>query len=456
MAMTRTTRWDGTVVDAWIYPRAAVGNDPSLPEPSGKDFVASAARGGPVRVVCPDLEDQRQSAKLCASAVEYLAKRGAVSIGLSLERLSEAKARAFYLGARQGAYRFDRYRKAETANPTLHVRPGEIGEEVLDRFATIADAQDRARDWVNTAPNDKPPETMAAMFREGAPQSVRYEILVGDELHAMGAGGMSAVGNASAVHGRGPAVQIGRYEGAGEGQPWLALVGKGITFDSGGLTLKPGEGMFRMKGDMAGAAAAMAALQAIAVLRLKVNVLAVAAIAENIVGGAGYRPGDVLRMLDGSTVEIISTDAEGRLVLADGVTIARQRGAAAVVDIATLTGANVVALGAIRAGVVANDRALAELVKEAGEDAGELTWEMPADAPYRELLKSPVADIKNSGGRPGGVITGGLFVGHFAEGVPWAHIDIAGMAFDGNAGRANGFGVALLVAVAERWAELGQ
>lgn len=453
MGTTDTSMWDGSDLDAWIYCASGAAGDESLPQPTGKDFVASARRGGATTLVCPDPDDARETLRLYAAAVEYLTKRGAVRIGLSLDGMTAESARLAYLGARMGAYRFGRYRQSERPDPTIHVRAEEPLESAIPAFAAVADAQDHARDWVNTAPNDKPPEAMAAMFQDGAPKAIGYELIAGDALREMGAGGIVAVGSASTANGRGPAVLIGRYEGAGPEAPWLALVGKGITFDSGGLSIKPADGMFRMKGDMAGGAAAMAALRAIAQLGVQANVFAVAAIAENIIGGAGFRPGDVLRMLDGTHVEIISTDAEGRLVLADGVTIARQRGAAAVVDIATLTGANVVALGAFRAGLIANDRELAALVKDAAERASEPAWELPTDAPYRELLHSPVADLKNSGGRPGGVITGGLFVGHFAKGVPWVHLDIAGMAFDGSTGRGNGFGVALLVSVAERWAE---
>lgn len=452
MGKTNTATWDGSTLDAWIYCAAGAAGDGSLPQPSGRDFVANTGPGG-TQIVCPDRTEARETLKLYAAAVEYATKRGAVRIGLSLDGMTAETARLAYLGARQAAYRFSRYRRSERPDPTLHVRAEEPLRGAVAAFTLIADAQDSARDWVNTAPNDKPPETMAAMFQDGAPEAISYERISAQALMEMGAGGIVAVGGASQANGRGPAVLIGRYEGAGADAPWLALVGKGITFDSGGLSLKPGDGMFRMKGDMAGSAAAMAALRAIAELGIRANVFAVAVIAENIIGGAGYRPGDVLTMLDGTTVEIISTDAEGRLVLADGVTIARQRGAAAVVDIATLTGANVVALGAFRAGLVANDRELAQLVTDASERASEPAWEMPTDAPYQELLRSPVADLKNSGGRPGGVITGGLFVGHFAQGVPWVHLDIAGMAFDGAAGRANGFGVALLVSVAEHWAE---
>lgn len=449
MGTTPTSLFEGQTVDAWIWPAARAAQEEGLPAPGGKEFVATAGPSGS-DVVCPDEADLRELHRLYQGAVEYLTRRGARRIGLVLEGLGDGRAQQAVCGARAGAYRFTNYRPAEDAPREILVRIEAARRGALESFVALADAQDRARDWVNVAPNDKPPETMAKMFREGAPDAVQYRVINAGELQEMGAGGIVAVGSAST---RPPAVLLGRYAGADPGAPWLALVGKGITFDSGGLSIKPAENMSRMKGDMAGAAAVMAALQAIARRGVRANILCVAAIAENIIGGAGFRPGDVLRMLDGTSVEIISTDAEGRLVLADALTIAQREGAAAAVDIATLTGANVVALGAIRAGMLSNQKPLAELVAGAAEQASEPVWELPHDPQYEKLLRSPVADLKNSAGRPAGVITGGLFVGHFAKNLPWVHLDIAGMAFDASVGRGNGFGVALLVAVAEAWAQ---
>lgn len=456
MAVTDSGVWDGAELDAWIYPMARAEQEGALPLAGGKEFVVGVAPGGRTAVVCPPAGDHRETSRVWSSAVEHVASRGARSIGLVLEGMSAGETRGAYLGSRSAAYRFTRYRAADHPAPSLRVRiePDRLPE--LEVLCAVADAQDRAREWVSIAPNEKPPERMAAMFREDAPPEVEFEFLDGAQLSSMGAGGLIGVGSAATPAGRGPAALLGRHRGADGGAPWLALVGKGITFDSGGLSLKPGDGMLRMKGDMAGAAAVMAALQAIARLAIRVNVVAVAALAENLVGGSGYRPGDVLRMLDGTHVEIVSTDAEGRLVLADGVTIARRAGAQAIVDVATLTGANVVALGGLHAGMISNDAGLADLVRRAAAAANEPTWELPSDAAYRELLQSPVADLRNSAGRPAGVITGGLFVGHFAQGVPWVHVDIAGMALDARSGRGNGFGVAMLVAVAQAWADRGR
>ena len=286
----------------------------------------------------------------------------------------------------------------------------------------------------------------------GSPDRITWQTIDQVELKALGAGGILGVGQGSD---RPPCMLVGRYEGR-PGAPWIGLVGKGITFDSGGISLKPGEGMGRMKGDMGGAAAVVGAIRAIAEIGLAVNVLAVTPLAENLPGGGAYRPGDVLTMMDGTTVEVISTDAEGRLVLGDGVTWALGQGVSAVVDIATLTGANVVALGGIRSGLLCTDGELRRMVVEATAMMAEPTWELPHDEDYLELIKTPIADIKNSGGRPAGTVTAGLFVGHFAKSTPWAHLDIAGMAFEAGTGigtGATGFGVATLVEICRRFGE---
>ena len=236
----------------------------------------------------------------------------------------------------------------------------------------------------------------------------------------------------------------------------LALVGKGITFDSGGLSIKPALGMGNMKADMGGAAAVAAALRTVAELGIAVNVMAVLPLAENLPDGAAFRPGDVVTMLDGTTVEIVSTDAEGRLVLGDALTLARERGAARIVDVATLTGANTVVLGGVKASVVSHHPQFAEAVKAAGERVGEGLWLLPDDDDFMDMNRSGVADLKNSAGRPAGTITAGLFVSHFAHETPHAHIDIAGLAYVEKTGAsglgATGFGVATLVSLCQWWA----
>jgi leucyl aminopeptidase len=216
------------------------------------------------------------------------------------------------------------------------------------------------------------------------------------------------------------------YRGGRTDGPHLGLVGKGITFDSGGISLKPAENMEAMKGDMAGGAAVLAATCAIARLGLPIAVTAVIPATENLPSGTALKPGDVLRAMSGTTIEVVNTDAEGRLVLADALTTARRRGATHLVDVATLTGACVVALGAVNSGAFSNHQGLLDLVLAAGKSAGEKIWPLPMDPEYDDLIKSEVAEIKNSGGRKGGAITGAKFLQHFAEDTPWVHLDIAG------------------------------
>jgi leucyl aminopeptidase len=216
------------------------------------------------------------------------------------------------------------------------------------------------------------------------------------------------------------------YRGGDWAEIDLALVGKGITFDSGGISIKPSEGMGEMKGDMAGGAAVMAAISAIAQLKPKLNVVAIAPCTENLPGGEALKPGDVLTAMNGKTIEIISTDAEGRLILADALGYANKLGAKRIVDVATLTGACHVALGDDCSGIFGNNQALVDKLIAASVDAGELMWQLPLYEQAKEQLKSEVADIKNVGGKWGGAITAAHFLAEFAGDTPWVHLDIAG------------------------------
>jgi len=249
---------------------------------------------------------------------------------------------------------------------------------------------------------------------------------------------------------------IVRYVGGPSEMAPLAVVGKGVTFDSGGLSLKPTDGMKTMKCDMAGAAAVLAAMQAIARLELPVNVIGLCGLVENMVSGSSYKLGDVLRARNGKTIEVLNTDAEGRLVLADVLDVCLQQGPARIVDLATLTGACMVALGNDVAGLMANDAAWAQAVLAAAEECGEPAWQLPMFPEYGEQIRSEVADIKNVGdGRWGGAITAAKFLEEFAGGKPWAHLDIAGPAFLESSkawleAGGTGFGVRTLVELARR------
>lgn len=353
------------------------------------------------------------------------------------------------LGLFEGAYTFSAYRKEK---PTGQRTVTLVGSPADGLGIACGQAAHYTRDWVNWGANDKPPMTLAQRMQAMLESPVvSVEILSADALSQMGAGGILAVGQGSDSP---PAMLVAQYRGRPDDDRWIALVGKGITFDSGGLSLKSGDGMMRMKGDMAGAAAVIAAVAALARSGARVNVTAVACLAENMPGGHAQRPGDVIHMLDGQTVEVLNTDAEGRLVLADGVALSRQRGASAIIDMATLTGANAQALGGVRAGYLTRHPELGDLVEEAARETGELVWPMPADPDFRQRLKSPIADLKNvAPGRGGGMQVGGLFIGAFVGDTPWLHLDIAGLAFaeeaqQGRAAGATGYGVGLLARLA--------
>jgi leucyl aminopeptidase len=250
-----------------------------------------------------------------------------------------------------------------------------------------------------------------------------YEVLDEDAMARLEMGGILAVSAGS----ENPAKMIVLHHSPNPGGTQLALVGKGITFDTGGISIKPREGMEHMKGDMAGAAAVIGAMQAIAQLKIPFNVVGVVPCAENMPGGKAYRPGDVVRFMNGKTAEVISTDAEGRMVLADALVYCiRNLGSPRVVDVATLTGACVIALGHVATGAFANNAEWMSSVKAAADCAGEKVWEMPMFAEYRQLLNSEIADMKNSGGRTAGSITGATFLREFVDDTPWVHLDIAG------------------------------
>jgi leucyl aminopeptidase len=296
-------------------------------------------------------------------------------------------------------------------------------ERAVDRGSVVGKAVNLARDLVNLPPAEKAPTALAQRAREVA-ESVGLKVDVRDAawLRSERFGGVLGVAAGSDEP---PAFVTIEHRGAGDG-PTIALVGKGVTFDSGGLSLKPSSSMEDMKSDMTGAAVVLGALVATAKLSLPVNVVGTFALVENMTGGRAMKLGDVLTHRDGKTVEVMNTDAEGRLVLADLLAHAAERGPAAMIDLATLTGACMVALGSKVAGLFANDDRLAEDVLTACKVTGERAWRMPLDDDYRDLLKSPIADMKNVGGKWAGAITAAKFLEQFVGRVPWVHLDIAG------------------------------
>ncbi len=331
---------------------------------------------------------------------------------------------AVTLGYLLGAYRFDAYRSdpKPRSNERLELlEAGEQAELEIRDAAAIAGGVTLARDLINRPAVDKPPGVLADRARSLS-DDISVEIVDEVEAAERGYGGLLAVGAGSTNP---PRMVILRYE-PNDAESFVAFVGKGIVFDSGGLSLKPAKGMEDMKTDMAGAAAVYGAMQAIAELELPIRVLGVAPLSENMTGGAAQRPGDVFTAYNGKTVEVLNTDAEGRLVLADGLGIAAEAGPDLIVDIATLTGAAKVALGLTVGAIFGNDDEAVAAVEAAARFAGESMWTLPFERSYRSLLDSPVADLKNVADRWGGAITAALFLSEFVDDRPWVHLDIAG------------------------------
>ncbi len=385
------------------------------------------------------------------------------SLAWELPRAGDATvaAEALVTGTILGSYRFDRFRSKEPEEPAPRLHSVLlIGDPALAAAAetarAYAEAQNRARDLQSTPANFALPSTLAERAEEidAGSTAVSTEVFGPTQLEEMGMGGLLAVSQGGPVE---PRLIVLRYSGGGDG-PTLGLVGKGVTFDTGGISIKPSGGMHEMKMDMSGAAAVLEAVAAIAELGLAIDLVAVIPSTENMPSGSAIKPGDVITQYNGVTVEVNNTDAEGRLILADALAYAVELGAERIVDLATLTGAVVVALGSTFAAVIANDDELAADVLAAGERSGELTWRMPLHPEFKELMKGTVADLSNLSSQrsKAGTITAASFLEEFVGETPWAHVDIAGTAWD--VGReytgkdASGFGVRLLVELARELA----
>jgi leucyl aminopeptidase len=309
---------------------------------------------------------------------------------------------------------------------------GEMDEvkRSVERGRIIAEATNFAREVINEPANVMTPTELARRAEETARSyGLEFDALDEAEMKDLGMGALLGVAQGSAEPAK---LIVLRYTPKTESSETIAIVGKGITFDTGGISIKPSDGMEKMKYDMAGGATTIAAMRAIAQLKPSVNVIGVVPATENMPGGRAQRPGDIVRAMTGKTIEVINTDAEGRLVLADAVAYARKLGATKIVDLATLTGAVSVALGDLYVAVLGSDQAWIDRILEAGRQAGEKIWQLPLDKEYREQIKSEIADIKNIGGRKAGTITGAYFIREFVEDTPWAHLDIAGTAWNEN------------------------
>jgi len=351
------------------------------------------------------------------------------SVAVALPAQTAAEAEAVAVGALLGAYSFRRYRATQAPDLAVTLLTSDDNAAAVDRGKVIATAVNLTRDLINTAPIDLPPAALAAEAeRVAAGKGVTVEVLDETELKAGGYGGILAVGQGSS---RPPRLVRLQYTHP-EATKTVAFVGKGITFDSGGLSLKPPKSMETMKCDMSGAAAVLAATVAIAELGIAVNVVGYMPLAENMPGGAAQRPSDIITIYGGKTVEVLNTDAEGRLVLADGLARSGADHPDLLVDIATLTGAATVALGRRTVGVMGSTEPVAAEVAAVMREAGEPAWAMPLPEELRKGLDSPVADLANvSADRNGGMLVAGLFLREFVpDGVAWAHLDIAGPAFN--------------------------
>ena len=357
------------------------------------------------------------------------------SVGIALPTTDTTSLRAVCEGALLGAYAFTSFRnvsladhKAPVTDVTVVTSLGKEAKAVVTRSEVVVRAVHLARDLVNTPPSHlHPVELAAAASAQASRVGMSVEVLDEKALKKGGFGGILGVGQGSAHP---PRLVHLSYKGK-RAKKKVALIGKGITFDSGGISIKPAAGMEDMKSDMGGAAAVIAAMSAVAELGLRIDVEAWVPMAENMPSGTAIRPSDILTMRGGMRIEVNNTDAEGRLILADAIARACDDKPDIVIDVATLTGAQLVALGSRTAGVMGNDDELRDHVVSAAGQAGEAMWPMPLPADLRKGLDSEVADMVNTGPREGGMLTAGLFLKEFvAEGVAWAHLDIAGPAFN--------------------------
>jgi len=377
----------------------------------------------------PGSTDAEILRRCAGAAVRSLASPAIRTVALALPAGDAASAEATALGALLGSYSFDRYRGNGQTPPDLTlIASGEHAAAAVARADIMADAVTLVRDLVNTSPSDLYPETFAAEAATiAAASGLGLEVLDESALSAGGYGGIRGVGQGS-VH---PPRLVRLGYSHPEASKTVIFAGKGITFDSGGLSLKPAKAMETMKCDMSGAAVVLAALQAIAATGPAVNVVGYLPLAENMPGSGAQRPSDVITIYGGTTVEVLNTDAEGRLILADALARAGSETPDIIVDIATLTGAQVIALGRRVSAVMANDDALRDGIVDAASRAGEAMWPMPLPDELRKGLDSKVADLANvAAERDGGMLTAGLFLREFVpDGVRWAHLDVAGPAF---------------------------
>lgn len=412
-----------------------------------------------------DLEKLRNASAKAAQQIRDLnLKKFAVSVNIedtafSLESLTQALLEGILLGL----YQFTHFKtverdKIKEVNELLIVDDREDILKIIKSAARsaeiISSAVSFVRDLVSTPANEMTPSDLANEARDlGNKQNVKVKILDTAQIKELGMNSFLAVAKGSDEP---PKFIILEYHGSSKKQPYIVLVGKGLTFDSGGISIKPSEKMDEMKTDMAGGAAVLGVIRAAADLTLPVNIVGLIPATENLPSGKAYKPGDILKSMSGQTIEVLNTDAEGRLILADALTYATRYKPAAIIDLATLTGACIIALGDTVIGMMGTDESLKKRIFEAGASTGEKVWELPLWEEYHELIKSDIADFKNSGGRAGGTISAAAFLSKFVGVYPWVHLDIAGPALYKKdkpyiPKGASGVGVRLLLHLLRNW-----
>ena len=427
-----------------------------LHRPAGLKAKRLVLAGGGKR----DRFDAAELRKLTGAVVRSLKSKGIHSIMLALDE--PWRSDDFVASAVEGAVladvENDRYKTDPKKNEKQVALFSVLGgsQAAVDRGRILAEAQNFSRDLANEPANVLTPTLLAERAKQMAAEfDLECEVLDQDRMRQLGMGALLGVAQGSAEP---PALIVIRYKPAKapESKDHLGLIGKGVTFDTGGISIKPSDGMEKMRYDMAGGAAVLGAMRAIAQIKPSIPVTALVPAVENMPGSKAQRPGDIVKSLSGKTVEVLNTDAEGRLILIDALTYAQRMGCTHLVDAATLTGAIVVALGSVNIGAFTNNEAFLEKLLTAAKAEGEKTWQMPMDEEYKELLKSSFADLHNIGGRAGGSITAAWFIRDFVNETPWIHLDIAGTAWLDDsklymAKGATGVGLRTFVRLAETW-----
>ncbi len=425
------------------------------------DLIAVTRMDGGTTIIIslgkPDKFSTETARRAGGNLGKWLLKSGAGEIDLNLDLLPVVDddtliAQAICEGIRLGGYEFHRYKKHDGDKKEITVHLSGKNNHIAQKIEAVTETVLFARDLSHEPANVIQPASLASAARTAAATyNLGFQVIEEAELRAMGAGAILAVGSGSKTP---PCLIVLEYpgNGANAGAKPVVLVGKAITFDSGGYSIKDTTGIVGMKYDKCGGVDVLAVMIAAAQLKFKTPLVGIISAAENLISGESYRPDDILTTLSGKTVEIVSTDAEGRLVLADALTYAqRNYQPRTLIDLATLTGGVVVALGRGRAGLISNNDDLSEKLFRAGEETYERVWRLPLDEEYTRNIKGDDADIKNSGGREGSCILGGAFLQEFIEpGIPWAHLDIAGMATTPKdlpyaPKGATGFGIRLLI-----------